>query len=87
MGVCVPVAPVVGFTGNFAQYFVNCWEIFFLVSVECLRPVFAAAILSRCCCGISLRHCLFIVIRFIVVIIVITVIVVITRIGFIINIV
>lgn len=61
VGVFVP--PVVGLTGNFAQYFCNCWEIKRFVCSLCLRPVFAAAILSRCACGISLRHCLLLIVQ------------------------
>lgn len=52
----VEVSPVVGLNGNWPQYFVRASEILRrVVALRCL-PVLAAAILSRCCCGISLRQ-------------------------------
>ena len=57
---CSPVVPevaaVVGLKGRPAQYFVRASEILRrVVALRCF-PVFAAAIRSRCCCGISLRQ-------------------------------
>ena len=75
----VPEA-VGGLYGKLAQYSAIACEIFcFVSSLRCL-PVLAAAILSLCVCGISLRQ-----IRFAIVFI--FDIVIIARIGFIINIV
>ena len=82
----VPVVPVVvpeavgGLYGKLAQYSAIACAIFRLVSsLRCL-PEFAAAILSLCVCGISLRQILFAIVF-------IFDIVIIARIGFIINIV
>ena len=47
---------MVGLKGRPAQYFVRASEILRrVVALRCF-PVFAAAIRSRCCCGISLRQ-------------------------------
>ena len=76
------VAPEVvgGLYGSFAQYFAIACAILLLVSgLRCL-PVLAAAILSFCVCGISLRQILFAIVF-------IFDIVIIARIGLIINIV
>ena len=75
----VPEA-VGGLYGSFAQYCAIACAILRLVSsLRCL-PVLAAAILSLCVCGISLRQILFAIVF-------IFDIVIIARIGFIINIV
>ena len=60
-GVVVVVVPeaVTGLNGSEAQYLaIACAMRLFVSSLRCL-PVLAAAILSFCCCGISLRHTLF----------------------------
>ena len=79
---CVPVAPeaVGGLYGSFAQYCAIACAIFRLVSSLRRLPVLAAAILSFCVCGISLRQILLAIVF-------IFDIVIIARIGFIINIV
>lgn len=48
----VPVS-VFGLNGRRCQYFCMLLLIFAFVACVCLRPVFAAAILSFCCCGMS----------------------------------
>ena len=59
--VVVPVVVPVEVTGLYAkpsQYLRKLSAILRLLCSLCFRPVCACAILSRCCCGISLRHCL-----------------------------
>jgi hypothetical protein len=60
----VEVAPlfVTGLNGKRAQYFAIDCDILRLVSALWWRPLFAAAILSFCACGISLRHILLIIV-------------------------
>lgn len=50
---CVVPLSVSGFNGRRCQYFCILLLIFAFVASVCLRPVFAAAILSFCCCVMS----------------------------------
>lgn len=53
----VPLSPT-GLNGSRCQYFCILLLIFAFVACVCLRPVFAAAILSFCCCGMSFLYVL-----------------------------
>lgn len=55
---CVVPLSVTGLNGRRCQYFCILLLIFAFVACVCLRPVFAAAILSFCCCGMSFLYVL-----------------------------
>lgn len=55
---CVVPLSLTGLNGRRCQYFCILLLIFAFVASVCLRPVFAAAILSFCCCGMSFLYVL-----------------------------